>query len=302
MRLREAIDILRSLGTLPSLVSGLSRELERMREQQEKALALCQVAVDEMKTLQTDFTEKLTTSLQMIVEQNNKLPHAITEAVVPNVARLTSPLGIHDPRQPANLFVKRCHVAQEDTLQIFQNSMSDAMCILDHAEFLRDAVRRAPVEGNILELGVFSGTTIRWMAEANPDRNFVGFDSFYGLPGDWTGYLKFDFNRRGEPPEVPDNVHLIIGDFAKTVPEFVRQYPKLAMVHIDCDIYESARTVLDKLRPLLCPGVILVFDEYFNYSRYCGHEFGACAEFLAETGLGIRWLTFSGERAAGQLV
>jgi hypothetical protein len=35
MRLREAIDILRSLGTLPSLVSGLSRELERMREQQE---------------------------------------------------------------------------------------------------------------------------------------------------------------------------------------------------------------------------------------------------------------------------
>jgi predicted O-methyltransferase YrrM len=211
-------------------------------------------------------------------------------------------LGWNDPRLPASLFRARCLEAQADTLQLIREEMPTAVCELDHRAFLLSAVARAPAEGDILEFGVFSGTTLRWMAEAYPARRFVGFDSFRGLPGEWMGYKTFNFDRAGAPPELPGNVELAIGDFAQTLPAFAGGAPRIAMAHIDCDLYESARAALDALGPHLEPGAILVFDEYFNYPGSRAHEYRACAEFLAQTRRRIDWLVYSGERAMGRLV
>jgi len=40
---------------------------------------------------------------------------------------------------------------------------------------------------------------------------------------------------------------------------------KAAIVYVDCDLYESAKTVLDFITPLLVDGSIIVYDDWFNF-------------------------------------
>lgn len=40
---------------------------------------------------------------------------------------------------------------------------------------------------------------------------------------------------------------------------------KACVVHIDCDLYDSTRVVLDFIRPLIQDGTILIFDDWFCY-------------------------------------
>jgi hypothetical protein len=210
-------------------------------------------------------------------------------------------LGWDDPRRPRRLFGARCLEAQAETLGLIRTEMPLAVCELNHRAFLFDAVARAPSEGHALEFGPFSGATLRWMAEEYPSRRFVGFDSFRGLPDEWTGYKTFDFSRAGSPPDLPSNVELTVGDFSRTLPAFAAATPRVAMLHIDCDLYESVRVVLQSLAPYLATGVTLVFDEYFNYPGFREREYRACAEFLTQTGRRIDWLAYSGERAMRRL-
>ncbi|MDE3180562.1 MAG: hypothetical protein KGM47_12995 [Acidobacteriota bacterium] len=38
-----------------------------------------------------------------------------------------------------------------------------------------------------------------------------------------------------------------------------------AFVHVDCDLYESAKVVLKFIEPLLIDGTILIFDDWFCF-------------------------------------
>jgi predicted O-methyltransferase YrrM len=224
--------------------------------------------------------------------------HSTVAALAPGWTEL----GFEDPRAASSLFKALCREAQLDTLSVIKREMPRAVCELDHRSFLLRAVTHAPADGDILEFGVFSGLTLRWMAEANPGKRFVGFDSFAGLPQEWQGYKTFDFDRRGVAPQVPDNVELMTGLFRDTVPAYAATEHQIAMIHVDCDLYESASTVLRVLEHQLKPGAIIVFDEYFNYPGFREHEYKACAEFVARSGHSLEWLTYSGERAEARIV
>src|SRR3989442_413196 len=39
------------------------------------------------------------------------------------------------------------------------------------------------------------------------------------------------------------------------------------VVHIDCDLYESARVVLGWLEPVLATGSVLIFDDWFSFEN-----------------------------------
>ncbi len=210
-------------------------------------------------------------------------------------------LGWADPRHPGSLFRAQCMRAQNETLDVIKSDMADAVCEIDHRTFLLDALSRAPSQGAVLEFGVFGGTTLRWMSEAAPTRTFFGFDSFRGLPADWTGNRLVDFDMAGKTPDLPQNTQLVIGEFLDTVPKFVKSTPEIALLHIDCDLYESAKVVLDSFGSLLKKGTVLVFDEYFNYPGFAKHEFRALKEFLAASNQNIEWFSYCGERAAGKL-
>jgi len=58
------------------------------------------------------------------------------------------------------------------------------------------------------------------------------------------------------------NVELHKGYFENTLPGLLSNRSQFCLVHLDCDIYESYLTCLDKLYDLTVPGGIILFDEY----------------------------------------
>lgn len=134
--------------------------------------------------------------------------------------------------------------------------------------------------GEFLEFGVAEGKSINRMAELAPDRQFHGFDSFEGLPENWTrscpkGRGACDFNSLSWRP----NVKIYKGLFSDTLPNF--QVPKLAGIHIDCDLGSSTNTVFNQLETqILRDKPLLLFDEFYRYSSYRQHEFGEFLSFV----------------------
>ena len=133
-----------------------------------------------------------------------------------------------------------------------------------------------PDWGMNLEFGVFSGLTISCLATARPELEFHGFDSFEGLPEDWDmgeKNVKAEaFDRKGELPEVPDNVTLHKGWFDETLPKFLEDNGgDISYLHVDCDIYSSTVTILENCNERIVPGTIIRFDELACW-RYAFQE------------------------------
>ena len=153
--------------------------------------------------------------------------------------------------------------------------------------------------GVLVECGVHQGNSIRLIASALPGRKVVGFDSFEGLPESWgRPDMSFEagaFDVGGRLPEnMPGNVALVRGWFDATLPAFAASLEasgeRIALLHVDCDIYSSTVTVLERLGPLLADGAVVVFDELFNYPTYELHELKALLEYVNERGLRIEWI------------
>lgn len=155
-----------------------------------------------------------------------------------------------------------------------------------------DCVR---VDGLWMEFGVHRGTTVNIIARYT-DTPVYGFDSFEGLPQHWReGKHRGRYSTGGRLPDVAANVDLIPGWFDETLPAFLEHHHgPVAFVHIDCDLYSSAKYVLDGIRDRLVPGSIIVFDELFNYPGYERHEIKAFYEFLKETGIACEWIGIQG--------
>lgn len=185
--------------------------------------------------------------------------------------------------------------------------------------FLRtwEYVASAGLVGDYLEFGVLAGFTARICCETMRDllqlRRAYLFDSFDGLPdyhspvdagsydvagrNVWADRMRFPdayVAELGEPihehvarglREVvsPDRVAIRKGFYSDTLREPVGT--KAAVVHVDCDLYQSTREVLTRLyeTDVFQDGCVLLFDDFncFKASPYYG-ERRAFAEFLRE--------------------
>src|SRR5690606_22903461 len=59
---------------------------------------------------------------------------------------------------------------------------------------------------------------------------------------------------------------LRVGPFHDTLRgAFPAQHPRAAIVHFDCDLYESTREALEGVAPSLQDGAMLLFDDWFHY-------------------------------------
>jgi len=159
-------------------------------------------------------------------------------------------------------------------------------------ELLEFGLSQAPRNGACMEFGVFEGTTINHLAKLLPDRRVFGFDSFKGLPENWTqGTPKgtFALDRR---PVVRDNVTLIEGLFDRSLPPFRENFGdgELSLIHIDCDLYSSTQAVFANIGYLVKPGVVIVFDEYFNYPDWQSHEHKAFREFAESKDISYEYI------------
>jgi ABC-type polysaccharide/polyol phosphate transport system ATPase subunit/peptidoglycan/LPS O-acetylase OafA/YrhL len=140
-------------------------------------------------------------------------------------------------------------------------------------------------DGMALEFGVHTGGTLKVIAAARENKNVFGFDSFEGLPEDWRDGFPAGHFALDEPPEVP-GAELVVGRFEDTLADFLDAHPEpVAFVHVDADLYSSARTVLTLVGPRLAVGTVIVFDEYFGYPGWREHEYQAWQEYVAESGV-----------------
>jgi hypothetical protein len=130
-----------------------------------------------------------------------------------------------------------------------------------------------------VEFGVHKGDTINYISRFAPI--MFGFDSWEGLPDDWQpGFPKGHFSTNGTMPEVNPNVVLVKGMFQETLPKFLSIIPgTFGLVHIDSDIYESARFVLEQIEDRVTIGTVIIFDELIGYNTYEEHEYKALKEF-----------------------
>ena len=111
---------------------------------------------------------------------------------------------------------------------------------------------------------------------------FIAFDSFQGLPkskgidslsedfveGKFSN-SEDDFMNYIRSMGVPDDrVVIVSGWFNETLNENTikkNEIKHAAIVHIDSDLYESAKVILEFIKPLLVDGTIIVFDDWYNY-------------------------------------
>jgi len=180
--------------------------------------------------------------------------------------------------------------------------------------FLRavEYVNYEAVPGDIVEFGVFTGISLALLAKAHAcdakgmERRIAGFDSFEGLPGSDEPHARWQpgdcssnhawhpLLQAGEPvtPDVTRRLFdvcglepplLHVGRFDQTLPKaFPAAHPRVALVHFDCDLYESTRDALAALAPVLQDGAMLLFDDWFHYRGHPGKgESRAFGEFLS---------------------
>ena len=79
------------------------------------------------------------------------------------------------------------------------------------------------------------------------------------------------------------------------------QHPgaKIALLHVDCDLYSSTVTILNNVAGMLVPGTIILFDELINYHGWEEGEFKAFMEFVAERKLAFEYVAYN--RTGGQV-
>lgn len=128
--------------------------------------------------------------------------------------------------------------------------------------------------GHIVEYGSFKGGSAMFMAKLAqhylPGVNVYGLDTFQGLPAP-------DNSIDGLPPgefasnyeEVTgaakgaglENLHFIRGLFHDTAPSVLTLCKNVALIHIDCDLYEPVQYAYDISKPFMVPGGYVVFDD-----------------------------------------
>jgi hypothetical protein len=155
-----------------------------------------------------------------------------------------------------------------------------------------DFVQASQLEGDIYEFGTFEGYTARHFALAMTAKNRPEstrlhlFDTFSGFPEftsavDQSSYeVHWEAGACAAAPGTADNVRRMlrtllsedrftinVGTFADTLVPAAVERPA-AVIHVDCDLYESAKVVLDRMLEFgkIQDGTVLIFDD-FNCAR-----------------------------------
>jgi hypothetical protein len=167
--------------------------------------------------------------------------------------------------------------------------------VLRGGEYMEYALSHVAVGEKYLEFGVFKGNSINHIADAIYPKTIFGFDSFEGLPEVWEmgssdrDKPKGHFNLCGVLPKVRDNVILIKGFFSDTLSKWVESNNEdISFLHIDSDLYSSAKLILNCLNHLIISGTVIVFDDMYPwqdesiYLNWANGEFKAMNEWFNE--------------------
>lgn len=158
--------------------------------------------------------------------------------------------------------------------RVYRGALHRYLYFLDQIESIKD------IDGDIVECGVSIGhgaLLFTLLSEyLGKLRDYWGFASFEGFPdptekdettpitgrGFWASppEVVLKVLRDGRLPEtlIQERIHLVKGWFQDTLP---RYQSTIALLHLDCDLYQSYRLALETLYDKVTPGGIVLFDE-----------------------------------------
>ncbi len=146
---------------------------------------------------------------------------------------------------------------------------------------LAERFERAEISGSFVECGVYNGGSAAIMAAVaknNINRHVWLFDSWEGWPEpderDYNNYIEMVPRKGGclgSEERVrdilfrrlqldSDRVHLVKGWFDDTLPR--KETGTIALLHLDCDLYESVKCCLEQLYDDVIDGGCIVIDDY----------------------------------------
>lgn len=219
-------------------------------------------------------------------------------AGIPN--RILSPFGLRISRKADSLRRFPVEISEADKAifhYVRENQLSTSTDERLYATIMacRYAVERG-IEGDFVECGVWRGGNSVLAAGVfralNADKSVLLFDTFAGM----TAPTADDVNFRGEvaaakfktsqrggynewcyaPMEevganfqkaglLSDRIKFIKGDVATTLADPGNLPPKISVLRLDTDWYESTKAELEILYPRLTTGGILILDDYGHW-------------------------------------
>ena len=169
-------------------------------------------------------------------------------------------------------------------------------------QLLYNSINHVSVDGLNLEFGVWRGGSINYLGALKPNLKFYGFDSFKGLPEDWSTFYPKGWMAVDGPPKTCVNVELVVGLFQDTLKPFLEKHPeKVAFLNLDADLYSSTKYVLFTLADhnRLQSGTVIKFDEVFYQDSphtILDDEHRVFNEFIVTYDVEFNWLYFTTKR------
>lgn len=153
------------------------------------------------------------------------------------------------------------------------------------------------IHGSVLDFGVRRGASLMTWAQlssiyepVNYTREIIGFDTFDGFPSVnekdnlndksnkeiiYTGSFNCEDGMKTDLEESisiwnetrylnhMEKAKLIEGDILETLPKFLEENPHLvvSLLHIDVDLYEPTKLILELVLPRMPKGSVILFDE-----------------------------------------
>ncbi len=144
-------------------------------------------------------------------------------------------------------------------------------------DFLCKYINRNNIQGDVVELGVYRGTTVLYMAKLFYKRNVWAFDSYAGIqPAEDAPYkelaqtaggghyaaslesVQANFHRYFEWPA--RRIRFVKGYFSETLP--CDELKKIAVLRMDSDTYSSTLEILYNLYDKVIPGGVIIADDF----------------------------------------
>ena len=188
------------------------------------------------------------------------------------------------------------------------NRISD---FISHLELYKMILK---LPGDVLEFGVYKGKSLiqflscREYYENFESRSIVGFDAFGKFPSDELKKIDSDqfFSIKHDENEGYgisksdldiflkkkkfSNYSLIRGDILKTLPDYLKNNPekRFSLIHIDVDVYEPTKYILENTWDKIVEGGVLMLDDYGTVEG----ETKAVDEFLHNKNILIQKLPY----------
>jgi len=197
--------------------------------------------------------------------------------------------------------------------EIFKNDMKKSTAFVNDDDIRKYSILRS-VENHLtlannlfLEFGVYKAESINYFSNILKkfNKSIYGFDSFYGLEEEWitTEYHGVEtFSLKGKIPKTNKNVFIIQGKVQHTFEEFIfkNKSSKISFMHIDLDTYLPTKFVLEKAKPFLIKGSIILFDEFYGYPGWQNQEYKAFNEIFNDKE--FEYIAFASRQVAIKII